>query len=438
MFLSISIYNVELIIESKKVECKGCVILKFIKKELDSKHLAGIIAMTAIITFAISALLFMGLNYIKAEYSLLFDKNSVSRETIVKFNEARSILQNSFYEDIDINNLVEGAITGMTDSLKDPYTVYYNKEQMKYFMDMQRTTENEYVGVGLPITLDKNGIITVLEPFDDSPAKDAGIKQGDKILKIDGKDITGIKDETLVANMIKGPENTETVLTILRESENSTIDVTVVRKKIIAKLNIRSEMLDNDIAYIKIKMFDENISKNFINQLNKLVDNGAKSLIIDVRDNPGGLYNEVVDLADRILPKGTIVYTEDRKGKKEVQTSDDTQLDIPIVVLTNGNSASASEILAGAIKDFKKGTLVGTKTFGKGLVQSTYGFDDGTGLKLTIARYFTPSGVCIHGEGIKPDIEVNLNDKYKDVSSSAIPREDDLQLQKAIEVLNSK
>jgi len=380
----------------------------------------------------------MGFTYFSRRYSLAFDKSSVSIETIKKFNEARSILQNSYYENIDTNKLVEGAITGMADSLKDPYTVYYNKDQMKWFMDMQKTTENEYVGVGLPIMLDKNGIVTVLEPFDDSPAKAAGIKQGDKILKIDGKDITGIKDDTLVASMIKGPENTETVLTILRESENSTIDIRIVRKKIVAKLNIRSEMLDSNIAYIKLKMFDENISKNFISQLNKLVDKGAKSLIIDVRDNPGGLYNEVVSLADRLLPKGTIVYTEDRKGKKVVQPSDATQLDIPIVVLTNGNSASASEILAGAIKDFKKGQLIGTKTFGKGLVQSTYIFDDQTGLKVTIARYFTPSGVCIHGEGIKPDIEVKLDDKYINTSVSAIPREDDIQLQKAIDVLTNK
>jgi carboxyl-terminal processing protease len=326
----------------------------------------------------------------------------------------------------------------MADSLKDPYTVYYNKEQMNWFTSMQKTTENEYVGVGLPIMLDKNGIITVLEPFDDSPAKEAGIKQGDKILKVDGKDITGIKDEALVANMIKGEENTEVVLTILRQSEATTIDVRVVRKKIKAILNIRSELLDDDVAYIKLKMFDENISENFISQLNELVKKGAKSLIIDVRDNPGGLYNEVVALTDRILPEGTIVYTEDKQGKKEEKKSDSTELDMPIVVLTNGNSASASEILAGALKDFDKGTLIGTKTFGKGLVQTTYGFSDGTGLKVTIARYFTPNGVCIHGEGIKPDVEVKLDDKYKDVSVSAIPREDDVQLKKAIEVLNNK
>ncbi len=404
----------------------------------DKRQLAGVVALTAIISFTISALLFLGFNYINGKFTLSFEKSNVTRNSIQKFNEARSILQKSFYEDIDTNKLLEGAIAGMADSLKDPYTVYYNKEQMKAFTDMQRNTENEYVGVGLPIMLDKNGIITVLEPFDDSPAKAAGIRQGDKILKIDGKDITGIRDDALVASMIKGQENTEVVLTILRQSESSTFDVRVVRKKIKAKLNIRSEMLEDNIAYIKLKMFDENISDNFIKQLNKLVDQGAKAVIIDVRDNPGGLYNEVVSLADRILPKGTIVYTENRQGEKAYQKSDDNQLNLPIAVLTNGNSASASEILAGAIKDYKKGILIGTKTFGKGLVQTTYSFSDGTGLKVTIARYFTPSGVCIHGEGIKPDIEIKLADKYKDIPVSAIPRDDDLQLQKAIETLKIK
>lgn len=404
----------------------------------DSKQLAGVIAMTAIICFSISALFFMAWSYIDGKYSLVFDKSNVSRTSVQKFNEARSILQKSFYEKIDTDKLLEGAISGMADSLKDPYTVYYNKDQMKSFNNLQRNTEDEYVGVGLPIILDKNGLITVLEPFDDSPAKAAGIKQGDKILKIDGKDITGVRDETLVANMIKGQENTETVLTILRQSENNTFDVRVVRKKIKAKLNIRSEMLENKIGYIKIKMFDENISKNFISQLNTLVAQGAKAIVIDVRDNPGGLYHEVVSLADRLLPKGTIVYTENRQGKKSYEKSDATELNLPVAVLTNGNSASASEILAGAIKDFKKGILVGTKTFGKGLVQSTYSFDDGTGIKVTIARYFTPSGVCIHGEGIKPDIEVNMPDKYKDTPVSAIPRDEDLQLQKAIQVLQQK
>lgn len=407
-------------------------------KDQETKRLFSVITMTAIVCFTISILVYGGLMYFNGSYSLTFNKKSVDRSTIQKFNEARSILQKAYYENVDTNKLVEGAISGMTDSLNDPYTVYYNKKQMKWFTGLQNNTENEYVGVGLPILLDKNGVVTVLEPYDNSPAKAAGIKQGDKILKIDGKDITGIKDETLIASMIKGPENTETILTILRESESSTKDIPVMRKKIKALVNIRSEMLNGNIAYIKLKMFDKNISKNFISQLNTLVKQGAKGLIIDVRDNPGGLYDEVVSLADRLLPEGTIVFTKDKNGKKNVQPSDATELNMPITVLTNGNSASASEILAGAIKDFKKGTLIGTKTFGKGLVQTTYSFKDGTGLKVTIARYYTPSGVCIQGQGIKPDIEINLPDKYKDTDVATIPKEDDLQLQKAIEVINQK
>lgn len=407
-------------------------------KDQETKRLFSVITMTAIVCFTISILVYGGLMYFNGSYSLTFNKKSVDRSTIQKFNEARSILQKAYYENVDTNKLVEGAISGMTDSLNDPYTVYYNKKQMKWFTGLQNNTENEYVGVGLPIMLDKNGVVTVLEPYDNSPAKAAGIKQGDKILKIDGKDITGIKDETLIASMIKGPENTETILTILRESESSTKDIPVMRKKIKALVNIRSEMLNGNIAYIKLKMFDKNISKNFISQLNTLVKQGAKGLIIDVRDNPGGLYDEVVSLADRLLPEGTIVFTKDKNGKKNVQPSDATELNMPITVLTNGNSASASEILAGAIKDFKKGTLIGTKTFGKGLVQTTYSFKDGTGLKVTIARYYTPSGVCIQGQGIKPDIEINLPEKYKDTDVAAIPKEDDLQLQKAIELINQK
>lgn len=407
-------------------------------KDQETKRLFSVITMTAIVCFTISILVYGGLMYFNGSYSLTFNKKSVDRSTIQKFNEARSILQKAYYENVDNNKLVEGAISGMTDSLNDPYTVYYNKKQMKWFTGLQNNTENEYVGVGLPIMLDKNGVVTVLEPYDNSPAKAAGIKQGDKILKIDGKDITGIKDETLIASMIKGPENTETILTILRESESSTKDIPVMRKKIKALVNIRSEMLNGNIAYIKLKMFDKNISKNFISQLNTLVKQGAKGLIIDVRDNPGGLYDEVVSLADRLLPEGTIVFTKDKNGKKNVQPSDATELNMPITVLTNGNSASASEILAGAIKDFKKGTLIGTKTFGKGLVQTTYSFKDGTGLKVTIARYYTPSGVCIQGQGIKPDIEINLPEKYKDTDVATIPKEDDLQLQKAIEVINQK
>ena len=400
----------------------------------EKKRLIGIIGITALVCFTISALFYVLTLFIGGYYSITFDKDNVSRVSVKKFNDVRNIIEGSYYEDVDTSKLIEGAITGMADSLNDPYTVYYTKQQMEWFEDRQKP-EDEYVGIGLQIMLDKNGIITGLEPFDNSPAKEAGIRQGDKILKVDGKDITGLKDESLVASMIKGQENTSVVLTIYRESEDKTFDLTVTRRKINAILNIRSEMLDNDVAYIKLKLFDTDISKNFISQLDSLLKQGAKYLIIDVRDNPGGSYTEVVDLADRILPEGLIVYTEDKQKKKVEQISDSTGLDIPIVVLTNGNSASASEILAGALKDHKKATLVGTTTFGKGLVQTIHKFDDGSAIKVTIARYFTPNGICIQGEGIKPDVEVKIDEKYSDTPISALPFKDDAQLQKALEIL---
>jgi carboxyl-terminal processing protease len=211
-----------------------------------------------------------------------------------------------------------------------------------------------------------------------------------------------------------------------------------VTRKRIKVSNIKSEVLQDKIGYIKLTMFDSDINRYFESELKKLQDKGIKGLIIDLRDNPGGSYEQVVDIADRILPEGLIVYTEDRNKVKKEKHSDKTELDLPLVLLVNGNSASASEILAGAIKDHQKGTLVGTKTFGKGLVQELKLLPDGSGIKVTISRYFTPSGVCIQGIGIKPDIEVNVNDEYRNLPVSQIPRDKDIQLKTAISTLREK
>ncbi|MCX7923133.1 MAG: S41 family peptidase [Clostridia bacterium] len=407
----------------------------------DKNRVVGIISLvviTAIISFTISIAAFWGLGYFNPKYEIAFDRKDVNLDTIKKFTQTRNILKAHYYENVNDDVLLEGAIAGMTDSLKDPYTVYYTKEQMKVFTDIQKKTEDTYVGIGVPVTLDNNGVVTVLDPFDDSPARNAGIKQGDKIIKVDDKDVTAFKDEGMVVSMIKGKENTKVKITVYRPAEGKTIDFDIIRKKIKAVINIRSEILDNKIGYIKLKMFDEQIANNFEEHLKRLLDKGIKGLIIDVRDNPGGLYDEVVQIADRLLPEGVIVYTKDRAGKKVVQKSDNENLKMPLAILVNENSASASEILAGAVKDNKKGVLVGAKTFGKGLVQTTYQYSDGTGIKLTIARYFTPSDVCIQGIGIKPDIEVKLDEKYKEMPVSQMPREDDSQLNKALELIKEQ
>lgn len=367
-------------------------------------------------------------------YNISFDTNKVSAENIKKFNEVRDILEKRYYQEVDENALLEGAIGGMADSLGDPYTVYFNKEQMKSFMEK---SEGSYVGIGVSIIMDANGLLTIVEPFEGSPAKSAGLQQGDKIIKVDDKDVTTIRDEDMIISMIKGKENTTVKITVFRASANKSLDFEMPRKRI-KVTNIKSEILPDDIGYIKITMFDSEIAKYFSNELSKLMDKKIKGLVIDLRDNPGGAYEEVVRIADSLLPEALIVYTKDRNGKGDVQRSDKAEVNIPLTVLINGNSASASEILAGAIKDNKRGTLVGTKSFGKGLVQVVLPLEDGSGIKVTISRYFTPSDVCIQGIGIEPNEVVNVMEKYKNKAVSQIPRADDVQLQAAVQVLKAK
>jgi carboxyl-terminal processing protease len=285
--------------------------------------------------------------------------------------------------------------------------------------------------------MDNNGLLTIIEPFEDSPALQVGIKKDDKIVKVDDKDVTTIRDEGMVISMIKGPENTKVKVTIFRPSSGKYMDMEMTRKKI-KIVNIKSDVLSNNLGYIKLSTFDSEIANDFEKHLKGLLARNIKGLIIDVRDNPGGSYEQVVAIADRLLPKKLIVYTEDKDKVRGEKNSDEKELAMPISVLINGNSASASEILAGALKDNEKGTLIGTKTFGKGLVQEVRTLGDGSGLKLTIARYFTPSGVCIQGIGIQPDVVVELPEKYKDLPVSQIPREEDTQLKKAIEILTKK
>lgn len=391
----------------------------------------SLVVITSIVTFAVTAVVFLGMDRLTPRYEISFDPKKVNPDSIKKFEEVRHILENQYYQEVDENVLLEGAVAGMADALKDPYTSYFNKEQMSQFMEK---SEGSYEGIGVSITVDNSGLLTIIEPFEDSPAKAAGIMQGDKIIKVDDTDVSGIKDENMVISMIKGKEGTNVKITVFRPSEGKSIDFNLVRKKIKID-NISSDVLNGNVGYIKIVMFDSDIANDFERELKKLTEKGISGLVIDLRDNPGGDYSQVVQIADRILPEGLIVYTEDRNKRRYEDRSDDRNLELPISVLINENSASASEILAGAIKDHNKGTLVGSKSFGKGLVQTVKDLHDGSGIKVTIARYYTPSGVCIQGIGIMPDVEVSLDEKYRNLPVSQVPKEDDLQLQRAIETL---
>jgi len=362
------------------------------------------------------------------EYEIVFSQD-VSRENIINFNRVKALLLNSYYEEIDENVLLEGAIKGMVEAVGDPYTVYYTPDMMKSFMEQQT---GSYVGIGVTVFMDDDGLATVADIFDDSPAKDAGMRNGDKIVMVDGEDVTEITDLNLIVQRIKGKPDTEVAVTVYRPEINNYLEIRMTRR-VINLVYIKSRMVSDNIGYIQLKLFDEDIAYDFVNHVNRLISQGAKGLILDLRNNPGGDYTQVVRMADIIVPEGLIVYTEDRNGNRNEEKSAANELNMPLAVLINEYSASASEILSAAIKEYGKGTLIGKTTFGKGLVQSIVPLEGEAGLKFTTARYFTPSGVSIHGIGVTPDIEISNDEKYRYYSIDEIPEGEDKQLLRAID-----
>lgn len=334
--------------------------------------------------------------------------------TLEKLEALEDIVEEYYYkdEDIDTDKMVEGMYAGVIDSLGDPYSVYYTEEE---WQDMIADTEGIYYGIGAYVSLDiATGFAKISGVIAGTPAEEAGLRENDVLYMVDGE-LTQGWELTQVTAMIKGEEGTTVHLTIYRDGEDDYLEMDVVRRKIESP-TVSYEMLDDDIGYIQITEFDEVTADQFTEALAVVKGSGARGLVLDLRSNPGGSLPVVVDIARQILPEGLIVYTEDKYGKREEYTCDGrNELKIPLVVLINGNSASASEILAGAIKDYGKGTLIGTTTFGKGIVQRVLPLTDGTALKLTISAYYTPKGNNIHGIGIDPDIECEFDaDAYYD------------------------
>lgn len=348
-----------------------------------------------------------------------FEKMFIVRNQLYKYYDGK----------IDDNALVEGAIKGMTNALQDPYTVFMNKKEFDSF---NTQTEGTYTGLGLQVGVKDNKIV-VIAPFEDSPAKKAGILAGDVIDKVNGVDVTG-QDLEKAVGMMKGEKGTSVSLTLTREGKGD-FDVKVNREQI-EMVTVTGEMLQNNIGYIRISMFDENTAKNFNKKLKELQGKGMKGLVLDLRGNPGGLLNECVDVVSNFIPKGkTIVSTIDKyKNEKKYDSKGGAAINLPLVVLTDEGTASASEIVSGAVRDYKLGTLIGKKTFGKGVVQTILDTGNGTALKVTISKYYTPNGENIHGTGIKPDIEVELP---KSVAEK-YDRNLDPQFSKAIEVIKDK
>ena len=303
--------------------------------------------------------------------------------------------------------------------------------------EIQRVIDENfsYVGIGVSTKIDKkDNKIKIVSIFEGSNASSAGIQIGDKIIKVSGTPVDQ-SNYTEAVSAIRGGEDTKVKLTILRENENKIFETEVIRKNIDIP-TVNGKLLENEIGYIKINEFDRVTYNQYTTTFNNLKEQGMKRLIIDLRNNPGGLLDTVVKITDSLVPKGTITYVEDKHGNKSYEYSDENCINMPLVILVNGNSASASEVLSGAVKDFGVGKLVGEKTFGKGVVQNIFKLSDGSGIKVTIAKYYTPNGICIHGEGIQPDYEVKSNN-YNDDFFELPTIETDNQLQKAVEVVKT-
>lgn len=364
------------------------------------------------------------------------EEDDYSYDKIVeKLSLLKMLIDTYYLDEVDPENFATGIYRGFIASLNDPYSTYYTKEE---YSNLLESSSGVYYGIGAVVSQDvKTGIITVVKPYEGTPAYNAGLLPNDIIYKVNGEEVTG-KDLTEVVSKIKGKEGTEVVITIYRDGVDEPMDFTIVRQKINIP-TIEFEMLDsrNKIGYIQITEFDEITVSQFSDAVSQLERKGMKGLIIDVRDNPGGLLNSVVKILDRLIYKGLLVYTEDKNGQREEKYADDSkQFNKPIVVLINENSASASEIFAGALQDYEKATIVGTTSFGKGIVQSVIPLTDGTAVKLTISKYYTPKGRNIHGTGITPDVEIELDEELKKMVT--IPHDQDNQLQKAIEIIKDK
>lgn len=387
------------------------------KRKFLQGALCGALAMLLVVGFASCGL---KLNHGTSE----IDTDAVEK----KLSVIQYLIDEKYLNDVDDKALEDGIYEGYVSGLGDPYSVYYDEENTAALME---TTSGEYSGIGAVLTQAVDtGIITLVRIYEESPASKAGLKDGDILYKVGDLEVTGV-DLSEVVTHIKGEKGTEVELTVLRGEDNEELTVTAVRDTIEVE-TVEYKMLEDQLGYIAVSEFDAVTYEQYETALTNLENQGMKGLIVDLRNNPGGSLDVVCNMLDLMLPEGMIVYTEDKDGNREEHTSDEEhQFTRPLTVLVNGNSASASEIYAGAIQDYKLGEIVGTQTYGKGVVQQLFDLKDGTCLKLTISEYFTPNGRNIHGEGITPDVvcEYQYDENHPD---------NDNQLEKAVETLKDK
>ena len=351
-----------------------------------------------------------------------------------KLTYLENLIDEYYLGDKDEEKLQEGLYTGLLYGLDDPYSRYYTAEEYEAENSYSQGT---YVGIGILMEKNKEGGVKIVECYEGGPGEEAGLKAGDIISAIDGEDITD--DEVSdVADLVRNSDKDSVVLTVHRENVDDAMEITVPITDVELP-SVFHEMLDSKIGYIRITEFKGVTSEQYQEAFDDLNSQGMEKLIVDLRDNPGGLLDSVCDILRQILPEGLIVYTEDKDGNREVEKCDGkNELLIPLAVLVNESSASASEIFAGAVQDYGIGTIVGTTTYGKGVVQSIRQLSDGSAIKLTIANYYTPKGNNIHKIGIKPDIEVSLDTSLLNKNKDEITHDEDNQLQEAIKAVEKE
>lgn len=374
----------------------------------------------ALLTLLVVSLAACGLQHI--------NEGIISSDTETKLSYLKKLIDETYLHDVKEKDLNEGIYKGYVEGLGDQYSAYYDKKETK---ELTESLDGSFSGIGAVMTQDaSSGVITITRVYDDSPAKKAGIKAGDVLYRVEEKTVTG-KDLDKVVSWIKGKKGTKVNLTLLRGTNSDKIKVTATREVINVE-TVKYKVLENQIGYISISEFDSVTGAQFAKALKQLQKKNIEGLVVDLRNNPGGSLSTVCDILDSILPKGLIVYTKDKNGKKEEYTSDEKhRLNLPMSVLVNGQSASASEIFAGAVQDYGKAEIIGTQTYGKGVVQNLFDLKDGTCVKLTTSEYFTPKGRNIDGKGITPDVKIEYKYNAKD------PKADN-QLDKAVSVVKDK
>ena len=353
-------------------------------------------------------------------------------DAVEKLEEIYSYMYLYYYEDFEVEDIQELMYKGVMEGLQDPYSAYYTEEE---YEEMMINTSGVFYGIGAGLTQDVETMeVTISKVYKGTPAEEAGLLNGDKILMVNEIEATSMELDELVQH-IRGEEGTDVHLQIYREATEEVLEFDVTRRNVVIQ-SIEGEMLEDGIGYIQITEFQEKTAQQFDAMVADLQTQGMKGLIVDVRANPGGYLDTVVDILDSILPEGLLVYTEDKYGNRQKLSSDASALEIPLVVLIDGNSASASEIFAGAIKDYEWGTLVGTTTFGKGIVQNIIPLSDGDAIKLTTSKYFTPKGNYIHEVGIAPDVEIEY--EYTGPEDGLYDKQYDNQFLKAVELMKEK